>query len=151
MAWVTISLRKMTLTARISNMEYRLMTLSQDKQSQQMSAGYSKSKLNLMKNMEYQAIDQAFNNQVQGFNKNDQNYSINVQQANLWRQNERMSRESIFQAMEDSQLQENNRKEQQIDQEIEVLQTQLKAARAEEENLGKALDEDIKKSAINLM
>ncbi len=151
MAWVTISLRKMALKARISNFEYQLMKLSQDKMSMQMAAGYATSVMNVYKNNALDRVAQNYLNTVQGFDQNSANYSAQVQNAGLLRQRSEMVATSLFQAMEDGQLRANKNKEQQIDQEMEIIQTQLKAARAEEENLEKAMDEDIKKTAIKLM
>ena len=59
--------------------------------------------------------------------------------------------ESVFQAQQDSMLQEINAKQQQLELEQEQIQTQLAAARAEEEQMSQAMDQDIKNGAIKLV
>lgn len=165
MAWVTISLRKLTLNARVNSLEYRLMKLSQDKQSQQSSAAYAQSQLNMQKNNAYMSVQNINSANVKNITdammaaqKNGQtdqatmqDFNNRIADSNSGMQMSKMMQDSLFQAQEDGMLQENNRKEAAIDQEIQMIETQLKAARAEEESLGKALDEDIKSSAIKLM
>lgn len=62
-----------------------------------------------------------------------------------------MNMESIFQAEQDSMLQEVNQKQQQLELEQEQVEQQLAAARAEEEQLGEAVSQDIKNDAIKLV
>ena len=170
MAWVTIGLRKHALKARINSLEYRLMKLSQDKQSQHNAAAMTQSQLSMRKNDEYLRLQNNHSNYMQGVTNQMQQAQDQANKAGqpldgasmqqmqnkiaMGNQNFQMSQmmtDSLFQAQEDGLMQENNRKETAIDLEIERLEVQLKAARAEEEQLGKALDEDIKKTAINLM
>ena len=50
MGWVTLSLRKMTLKQRISNLEYRLVQISQEQQTLANQSSYAQRYLGMMQN-----------------------------------------------------------------------------------------------------
>ena len=166
MGWVTLSLRKMALKQRISNLEYRLVQISQEQQSLANSSSYAQRELGMIQNQKNSQLSvdrlnllkQARNNyQSSNGNNSTSSYDsqLNLQTAldeiNLNYQFEQMNMESIFQAQQDALLQEVNTKQQQLELEQEQIQTQLSAARAEEEQMSEAMNQDIKNGASKLV
>ncbi len=166
MGWVTLSLRKMALKQRISNLEYRLVQLSQEQQSLANSSSYAQRELGMIQNQKTSQLSlnrmnllkQARNNYSANSSDdstNSQQSYLNLQTAldeiNLNYQFEQMNMESIFQAQQDSMLQEINNRQQQLELEQVQVQDQLAAARAEEEQLSEAVSQDIKNDAIKLV
>lgn len=165
MGWVTLSLRKMALKQRISNLEYRLVQLSQEQQSLANSSSYAQRELGMIQNQKTAQLSlNRMNLLKQARNTYSANSSDNsttsqdyldlqtaLDEINLNYQFEQMNMESIFQAQQDSMLQEINNRQQQLELEQEQVQTQLSAARAEEEQLSEAVSQDIKNSAIKLV
>lgn len=161
MGWVTLSLRKMTLKQRISNLEYRLVQISQEQQTLANQSSYAQRYLGMMQNQSTSQLNvdrlnylkQARSNYSSG--SSDYQGQLNLQSAldeiNLNYSFEKMNMESVFQAQQDSMLQEINAKQQQLELEQEQLQTQLSAARAEEEQMSEAMNQDIKNGAIKLV
>ena len=161
MGWVTLSLRKMTLKQRISNLEYRLVQISQEQQTLANQSSYAQRYLGMMQNQSTSQLNVDrlnYLNQARGsFSSESSDYQgqLNLQSAldeiNLNYSFEKMNMESVFQAQQDSMLQDINSKQQQLELEQEQLQTQLSAARAEEEQMSQAMDQDIKNGAIKLV
>ena len=160
MGWVTLSLRKMTLKQRISNLEYRLIQISQEQQTLANQSSYAQRYLGMMQNQSLSQLNVDKLNylkQARSFSGNSSDYQsqLNLQSAldeiNLNYSFEKMNMESVFQAQQDSMLQEINAKQQQLELEQEQIQTQLAAARAEEEQMSQAMDQDIKNGAIKLV
>lgn len=165
MGWVTLSLRKMALKQRISNLEYRLVQLSQEQQSLANSSSYAQRELSSIQNLKTAALSRNRANLLKqarndySANSSDSSTTsdayLNLQSAlddiNLNYQFEQMNIESIFQAQQDTLLQEVNTKQQQLELEQEQVEQQLAAARAEEEQLGEAVSQDIKNDAIKLV
>lgn len=159
MAWVTISLRKMVLKQRISMLESRLITLSQQQQSLANSGAYAQQFLNAMKDDKYGQLQLQRQNAIQGMAgqapqdasaESNLQYTNSLNNVNLQSSFSQMQLDSIFQGYEDGLRSESDRKARALEAEQVQIETQLKAARAEEENLGKAMDQDIKNGAINL-
>lgn len=160
MAWVTISLRKMVLKQRISMLEARLIELSQQQQSLANNSNYSQQAMNAMKDMHYgqlQVDNQgAINTMMQnvpgeGASAQDSlDFNNSLNNLNLANMQERMRLDSIFENEENNMRSEVDRKARALEAEQVQIETQLKAARAEEESLGKAMDQDIKNGAIQL-
>ena len=60
MGWVTISLRKMALKQRVSNLQYRLLQISQERQTIANQSQYTQRYLNAMKNQQYSSINTSY-------------------------------------------------------------------------------------------
>lgn len=156
MSWVTISLRKMQLKQRISNLELRLMKLSQREQSLADNASYAQRTLGMQQNlytslynMGGAAMMGGITNQIGTQNQADLYIALNnFQQSQMMGS---MIMNSIFQSYKQAMDEQINQVAQQIELEKQQLETQLKAARAEEESISKAMDDDIKKSAVQLV
>ena len=160
MGWVRLSLRKMTLKQRISNLEYRLIQISQEQQTLANQSSYAQRYLGMMQNQSLSQLNVDKLNYLKqarssSGNSSDYQSQLNLQSAldeiNLNYSFEKMNMESVFQAQQDSMLQEINAKQQQLELEQEQIQTQLAAARAEEEQMSQAMDQDIKNGAIKLV
>lgn len=161
MGWVTLSLRKMALKQRISNLEYRLIQLSQEQQSLANSSSYAQRQMSMVQNQNSAQLSadrlNLIKNARAGFDGDNYTYNdqLDLQTAldeiNLNYEFEKMNMESIFQAQQDSMLQQINTQQQQIELEQEQIETQLAAARAEEEQLSEAVSQDIKNGAIKLV
>lgn len=160
MAWVTISLRKMVLKQRISMLEARSIELSQQQQSLANNGAYAQQFLNAMKDRSYGELQLQAQQTTQGImsNAGDPNnaqaqldLNTNIQNANLNNMYSRMQLDSIFEGYESGMRNEADRKARALEAEQVQIETQLKAARAEEENLSKAMDQDIKNGAIQLV
>ena len=74
MGWVTISLRKMALKQRTTNLQYRLLQISQERQSLANQSQYTQRYLNAMKNQQYSGITTSYMDAVQQL----QNESANL-------------------------------------------------------------------------
>lgn len=162
MGWVTLSLRKMALKQRISNLEYRSIQLSQEQQSLSNQSSYQQRYLGMKKNQDLMSLSQQRQNylqQARGKYSNQDSLStqdtLDLQSAldeiNLNYQFAEMNAESVFQAEQDSMLQQINARQEQLELEQQQVEAQLKAARAEEESLSSAMDQDIKNDAIKLV
>ncbi len=160
MGWVTLSLRKMALKQRVSNLEYRLVQISQQQQTLANQSSYAQRYMGMMQNQSMMQLNVNRLNDLQqaraDFSQDGSNYEsqLNLQSAldniNLSYQFGQMNMESVFQAQEDSMLQEINAQQQQLELEQEQIQTQLQAAQAELESLDSAISSDIKNGAIKL-
>ncbi len=161
MGWVTLSLRKMALKQRVSNLEYRLVQISQQQQTLANQSSYAQRYMGAMQNQSMMQLNvdrlnylkDARNNFSSG-DVSDYQSQLDLQTAldeiNLNYQFEQMNMESVFQAQEDSMLKEVNAQQQQLELEQEQIQTQLAAAQAELESLDSAITNDIKNNAIKL-
>ena len=160
MGWVTISLRKMALKQRVSNLQYRLIQISQERQSVANQSQYTQRFLNAMKNQQYADISDNYMSAVQlaqnGAANLDptsgqwSNYQTSLDQLALVQSRQQMAADSIFQGLEDSLMGDVNRRDQQLEAEQTQIETQLQAAQAELESLDQAMDDSIKSSAIKL-
>lgn len=160
MGWVTLSLRKMALKQRVSNLEYRLVQISQQQQTLANQSSYAQRYMGIMQNQSMMQLNVDRQNYLKdarnNFSNNGSDYQsqLDLQSAlddiNLNYQFEQMNMESVFQAQEDSMLKEINSQQQQLELEQEQIQTQLQAAQAELESLDSAITSDIKSSAIKL-
>ena len=160
MGWVTISLRKMALKQRESNLQYRLMQISQERQSLANQAQYTQRYINAMKNQQYSGITNSYMDAVQQLQNESADleptskewtaYQTALDQFSLIQSRQQMAADSIFQGYEDSLMGDVNRRDQQLEAEQTQIETQLKAAQAELESLDQAMDDSIKNSAIKL-
>ncbi len=160
MGWVTLSLRKMALKQRVSNLEYRLVQISQQQQTLANQSSYAQRYMGMMQNQSMMQLNVDRQNYLKdarnNFSNNGSDYQsqLDLQTAlddiNLNYQFEQMNMESVFQAQEDSMLKEINSQQQQLELEQEQIQTQLAAAQAELESLDSAITNDIKNGAIKL-
>ena len=159
MGWVTISLRKMALKQRESQLQYRLMQISQERQTLANQAQYTQRYLNAMKNQQTGSITQGYMDAVQQLQagapddptgKAWNEYQNKLDQASMIQSRQQMAADSIFQGYEDALMGDVNRRDQQLQDEQVQIETQLKAAQAELESLDQAMDDSIKNSAIKL-
>ena len=160
MGWVTISLRKMALKQRVSNLQYRLLQISQERQSVANQSQYTQRYLNAMKNQQYSGISDSYMAAVQAAQNGAanldptssdwSNYQTSLDQLALVQSRQQMAADSVFQSLEDSILGDVNRRDQQLEAEQTQIETQLQAAQAELESLDQAMDDSIKSSAIKL-
>ncbi len=160
MGWVTISLRKMALKQRTSNLQYRLLQISQERQSLANQSQYTQRYLNAMKNQQYSGITTSYMDAVQQLQNESADldptskewtaYQTALDQASLVQSRQQMAADSIFQGYEDALMGDVNRRDQQLEAEQTQVETQLQAAQAELEQLDQAMDDSIKNSAIKL-
>ncbi len=160
MGWVTISLRKMALKQRVSNLQYRLLQISQERQTIANQSQYTQRAINAMKNQQYNGITDSYTSAVQelqnqnmGTNPTSGAWSIYqsaLDQLALTQSRQQMSVDSIFQGYEDALMGDVNRRDQQLEAEQTQIETQLQAAQAELESLDEAMEQSIQDSAIKL-
>ena len=161
MGWITLSLRKMVLTQRISDLEHRLTKLSQEKQTMANSSGYSQRALAMQKNMAYTNLANQHSANMQSIFSQYGGYVSDTSVASQIQNNiyneeigymmSKMNLDSYYESIQSAQDDAINVKEQNIDLEIEQLEVQLQAARAEAEKIDEAVSSDIKSSTISLV
>ncbi len=162
MGWITLSLRKLVLTQRVSELEHRLTKLSQEQQTLSNSSSYSERVIGVEKSEAYKNIIANYSNSINSISQNFQNgpvtdigitgqYYTDIQSAGLEYLYNKMNTDSIFTAKEQALQDEVNQKQTQLDLEQEQIETQLEAARAEKEKLDEAISQDIKSSTISLV
>ena len=160
MGWVTISLRKMALKQRVSNMQYRLLQVSQERQSIANQSQYTQRYLNAMKNQQYSGITSSYMSAVKELQNNAASmdptssewsaYQTSLDQLALAQSRQQMAVDSVFQGYEDALMGDVNRRDQQLEAEQTQLETQIQAAQAELESLDEAMEKSIQDSAIKL-
>ena len=162
MGWITLSLRKLVLTQRVNELEHRLTKLSQEQQTLANSSSYAERIIGIDKSDQYRNL---YSNYANSFNEIAQNYSnasatdvglagqymTDIQTKQLEYLYNKMNIDSIFTAKEQMIQDEVNQKQTNLALEQEQIETQLEAARAEKEQLDKAISEDIKASTISLV
>ena len=162
MGWVTLSLRKMVLTQRVSALENRLLHLSQEEQSLANSSAYTERAIGLEK-------QEAYASQMNNYSGNLSNiarfvssgnasdpatliqYQAELQQQQLDYMYNKMVIDSVFTQKEQSLQDQVNVKQTYLELEQEQVETQLEAARSELEQLDEACSQDIKSSTISLV
>lgn len=161
MGWITLSLRKQVLTQRVSQLEHRLTKLSQEQQSLANSSSYAERVIGIEKKDAYSEIIQEHSDQLNtvfgnysassGASIGDlANYNVQLQEAELTYIYNQALVDSIFTQKEQALQDEVNTKQTYLELEQEQVETQLEAARAELEQLGEAISQDIKSSTISL-
>ena len=160
MGWVTISLRKMALKQRVSNLQYRLLQISQERQTIANQSQYTQRYLNAMKNQQYSGITNGYMSAVQELQNENANtdptsgewsiYQNALDQLSLVQSRQQMAADSVFQGYEDALMSDVNRRDQQLEAEQTQIETQLQAAQAELESLDEAMEQSIQDSAIKL-
>lgn len=160
MGWVTISLRKMALKQRVSNLQYRLLQISQERQTIANQSQYTQRYLNAMKNQQYSSINTSYTEALQEAQQSASSldptssewsaYQTSLDQMSLAQMQQQMAVDSIFQGYEDALMGDVNRRDQQLEAEQTQIETQLQAAQAELESLDEAMEQSIQDSAIKL-
>lgn len=162
MGWVTLSLRKMVLTQRVSALENRLLHLSQEEQSLANSSAYTERAIGLEKQEAYSSLMNDYSgnlNNISSFvssgNASDPatliQYQAELQQQQLDYMYNKMVIDSVFTQKEQSLQDQVNVKQTYLELEQEQVETQLEAARSELEQLDEACSQDIKSSTISLV
>ncbi len=162
MGWVTLSLRKMVLTQRVSALENRLLHLSQEEQSLANSSAYTERAIGLEKQEAYSSLMNNYSgnlNNISSFvssgNASDPatliQYQAELQQQQLDYMYNKMVIDSVFTQKEQSLQDQVNVKQTYLELEQEQVETQLEAARSELEQLDEACSQDIKSSTISLV
>lgn len=164
MGWVTLSLRKMVLTQRVSELEHRLTQLSQSQQTLANSSAYTERFIGLEKQQAYSSLTSEYSESltnVSGIFSNSTTqaadpatlaqYMAEMQQSQIDYMYNKMVVDSVFTQREQALQDEVNEKQTYIQLEQEQVETQLEAARAELEALDEAISSDIKQSTISLV
>ncbi len=161
MGWVTLSLRKMVMTQKVSRLEHRLVQLSQEQQSMHNSSSYAERVIGIDKTEAFKALQEKFTQDLnnitnpitQGGNQANAlaQYQVQLQQSQLDYMYNKMMIESVFTAKEQALQDKINDKQTYLDLEQEQVETQLEAARAELEQLDDAVSKDIERSTISLV
>ena len=162
MGWVTLSLRKMVLTQRVSQLENRLLHLSQAQQTLANSSAYTERAIGLEKQEAYTSLMNNYSgslNNISDFvssrNASDPasliQYQVQMQQSQLDYMYNKMVIDSVFTQKEQALQDQVNNKQTYVELEQEQVETQLEAARAELEQLDEACSQDIQSSTISLV
>ncbi|MBR2386483.1 hypothetical protein IKA92_04220 [bacterium] len=155
MAWVTFSIRKLTLKSRVNQLNARVMQISQQLQTQQRQGAYKLEMLQTNKNAVLENLDTQYNQQIQNLSNQAQNAkdkdktNINNQITEL-QQAQSAEKEywtSLFERQEKQLTEENQRKEAALEMQQEQIQTQAEAAKAEYDSVKEACSQHIKDDA----
>ena len=160
MGWVTLSLRKMVLTQRVSELENRLTKLSQAQQTLANSSAYQERALGLRRQDAYKNLMSEYSgglNNIQwgiaGGNGNMSEmmqYQVQLQQSQLDYMYNKMMIDSVFTAQEQALQDQVNDKQTYLELEQEQVETQLEAARAELEQMDEAITHTMGWAALSL-
>ncbi len=162
MGWVTLSLRKMVLTQRVSQLENRLLTLSQEEQTLANSSAYQERAIGLEKQEAYSNLASNYSTSLTDVSDilssgttTDVSalaqYQTQLQEQQLSYMYEKMVIDSVFTQEEQALQDQVNNKQTYLELEQEQVETQLEAARAELEQLDEACSQDIESSTISLV
>lgn len=162
MGWVTLSLRKMVLTQRVSQLENRLLHLSQEQQTLANSSAYTERAIGLEKQDAYSSLMNNYSGNLTNISDfvstggaSDPatliQYQVQLQQSQLDYMYNKMVIDSVFTQKEQSLQDQVNNKQTYLELEQEQVETQLEAARAELEQLDEACSQDIQSSTISLV
>ena len=162
MGWVTLSLRKMVLTQRVSQLENRLLHLSQEQQTLANSSAYTERAIGLEKQDAYSSLMNNYSGNLTNISDfvstGDTSdpatliqYQVQLQQSQLDYMYNKMVIDSVFTQKEQSLQDQVNNKQTYLELEQEQVETQLEAARAELEQLDEACSQDIQSSTISLV
>ncbi len=154
MTWATVSLRKMELKNRINQLESEDLKISQRIQSLARQSSRDEQALQLQNNYQKTLLQQDYQDSMDAISNDGKASDADKQQAIASAQQQYNDRLSIFEQTLENRS--NSIKElvdaqtQALEAQQEQVETQLKAARAEYESIGKAMDTDIKSSTITL-
>ena len=181
MGWVTVSLRKMTLKNRINNLETDLIRISQQLQTTANNGAYEQQNDQLEYNYNLSIMNDDYMKRIDSIQRRTSGSSTNpngvsagsysgsyagssssstidnsVFALDMWRANaeynqKRQNAESIFNAKNNARQAKVDAESNGLEAQKEQIEAQLKAARAEYESLGQAMDQDIKDGAIHLV
>lgn len=156
MAWVTFSIRKLTLKSRVNQLNYRMMQISQQLQAQQRQGAYKVEMLQTNKNAVLENLDSQYNAQIQNLSNQAQNAKKDKDKTNINNQitelqqaqsAEKQYWTSLFERQEKQLTEENQRKEAALEMQQEQIQTQAEAAKAEYDSVKEACSSHIKDEA----
>ena len=156
MAWVTFSIRKLTLKSRVNQLNYRMMQISQQLQAQQRQGAYKVEMLQTNKNAVLENLDSQYNAQIQNLSNQAQNAKKDKDKTNINNQitelqqaqsAEKQYWTSLFERQEKQLTEENQRKETALEMQQEQIQTQAEAAKAEYDSVKEACSSHIKDEA----
>ena len=148
MGYAVFTARKLMLTSRINNLNFRLMCLSQQKQSlaqlsSTMQSSFGQLSMNMNSMCQQNLIGAMLGGSYNGTSGNNQtqmmNYMGNMYQMQL--------NNNYIQQMQQSMMAPVAMQDNAIDMEMKTIETQLQAARAELDSVEKHEGEEIKKSA----
>lgn len=164
MGWVTLSLRKMVMTQRVSQLEHRLTKLSQAQQTLANSSSYEERAIGLDKQDAYRNLTAQYSDSLNNIstaigdgsgNVTDiaalAQYQVQLQQSQLDYMYNKMLIDSVFTQKEQALQDQVNAKQTYLECEQEQVETQLQAARAELQQLDEACSQDIQNSVISLV
>ena len=154
MAWVTTSLRNMQLKTRISNIQLRLMQLSQREQTLINNAQYAQramsAKHDLVTNIYNMGAAANMNMAIQSAGGSQEALMANITNANQAQMMGSMINESIYNTYKSAMDQQIKQVAATIQLEKDQLESQLKSAQAEQASISQSMDQEIKNSAIKL-
>lgn len=161
MGWVTLSLRKMVLTQRVSQLEQRLTELSQEQQTLANSSSYQERVIGLEKQEAYSSLTSDYSSSLSdiasAFSDGTTDvstlaeYQVQLQQSQLDYIYNKMMIDSVFTQEEQALQDQVNNKQTYLELEQEQVETQLESARAELDQMDEAISEDIDRSTISLV
>ncbi len=152
MTWASISLRRMELKNRINRLDSQLINISQRLQTVSNKASYNESINSSYYSYHLSIVNADYQNAItMASQSTDATLQTSAMyQAQLSYSNNKAVLEALKQAWCDAKRSETDTEAQALEAEKERLQTQLRAASAEYDSLGEALDSDIQKGAIKL-
>lgn len=153
MTWASISLRKMELKNRINRFESELIQVSQRLQTISNKASYNENINSSYYTYNLSVVNADYQNAItMASQATDSTLQTSAMyQAQLTYSNQKAVLEAMKQAWSDAKKSETDAEAQTLEAQQEQLQTQIKAARAEYDSLGDAMDNDINKGAIKLV
>jgi hypothetical protein len=143
----------MELKNRINQFESRLIQVSQRLQTVSNKSSYNENINNSYYTYQLSLVNADYQNAItlagQASDSNGQTAAM--YQAQLAYSNNKAVLEAMKQSWSDTKKSETDAEAQALEAEQDQLQTQVKAARAEYDSLGEAMDNDISKGAIKLV
>ncbi|MBE7706714.1 MAG: hypothetical protein E7Z91_05690 [Cyanobacteria bacterium SIG30] len=154
MTWATISLRKMELKNRINQLESEAIQISQELQTASRESSQEQQMTNLTSNYQQSLMYADYEKAMDAINSNKKIDASKKQEAIMKVQQRYNQNANVFSSINESKASSlknvTDAKTKAIEARKEQVETQLKAANAEYESLGQAMDNDIQKSAIKL-
>ena len=154
MTWATISLRKMELKNRINQLESEAIQISQELQTASRESSQEQQMTNLTSNYQQSLMCADYEKAMDAINSNKKIDASKKQEAIMKVQQRYNQNANVFSSINESKASSlknvTDAKTKAIEARKEQVETQLKAANAEYESLGQAMDNDIQKSAIKL-
>ena len=155
MTWASISLRKMELKNRINDLEAEDINISQQLQTLSKQSSRDQESTNLDTNYQKTLLSKEYQDAVKLVNDDKKADATKKQEALTKLQQQYTEKVSLFESQQ--QMISNSRRDvtdsqvKALEAQQQQVETQLKAANAEYQNLGEAMDQDIKDGAIKLV